>query len=57
MRGIAGVRDGEGSGGAVVRDGEAKKLGGDGVGFGVVKGREIRDKEVKVRAVRILDAD
>jgi hypothetical protein len=58
VRGIAGVRDGEGSGGAVVRDGEAKKLGGDGVGFGVVlvKGRETRDKEVKVRAVRLLDA-
>jgi hypothetical protein len=39
-----------------VRVREAKKLGGDEVGFGVVKGRETRDKEVKVRAVRILDA-
>ncbi len=39
MRSVAGVRDGEGSGDAVVGDREAKKLGGDEVGFGVVKGR------------------
>ncbi len=56
MRGVAGVRDGESSGGAVVGDGEAKKLGSDGVGFGVVKGRETRDKKVEVRAVLILYA-
>jgi hypothetical protein len=56
VRGIAGVRDGESAGEAVVRDGEAKKLGSNGVGFGVVKGRETRDKEVEVRAVPILDA-
>ncbi len=39
-------------------DREAKKFGGDGLGFGVVKGRETRDKEVKVkvRSVCILDA-
>ena len=36
--------------------GEAKKFGGDGVGFGVVEGRETRDKKVKVGAVLILDA-
>ncbi len=41
---------------AVVRDGEARQLKGDVVGFGVVKDRETRDKEVEVRAVRILDA-
>ncbi len=39
-----------------LRDEEAKKLGSDGVGFGVVKGRETRDKEVEVRAVPIIDA-
>ncbi len=54
MRGVAGVRDGESAGGAVVRDGEAKKLGSNGVGFGVVKVRETRDKEVEFRAVPIL---
>ncbi len=32
MRGVAGVRDGECSGDAVVGDREAKKFGGDGVG-------------------------
>ncbi len=57
MRGVAGVGDGESAGGAVVMgDSEAKKLGSDGVGFSVVKGRETRDKKVEVRAVRILDA-
>ncbi len=39
-----------------MRDGEAKKLGSNVVGFGVVKGRETGDKEVEVRAVPILDA-
>jgi hypothetical protein len=39
VRSVAGVRDGECLGGAVVGDREAKKLGGDGVGLGVVKGR------------------
>jgi hypothetical protein len=47
VRGVAGVRDGESSGGVVVRDGEAKELGSDGVGFGVVKGRETRDRTSK----------
>jgi hypothetical protein len=57
VRGVAGVRDGESSGGAVVGDGEAEKLGSDGVGFGGVKGRETReDKKVEVRAVLILYA-
>ncbi len=56
VRGVAGVRDGESSGGVVVGDEEAKELGSDGVGFGVVKGRETRDKKVEVRAVPILDA-
>ncbi len=37
-------------------DGEAKEFGSDGVGFGVVEGRETKDKKVKVRAVLILDA-
>ena len=36
VRGVAGVRDGEGFGKAVVGDGEAKEFRGDGVGFGVV---------------------
>ena len=44
MRGVAGVRDSEGFGKAVVGDGEAKEFGGDGVGFGVVEDRETRDK-------------
>ena len=39
VRGVAGVRDSEGFDKAVVGDGEAKEFGGDGVGFGVVKGR------------------
>ncbi len=56
MRGVAGVRDGESSGGVVVGDGEAKELGSDGVGFCVGKGRETRDKKVEVRAVPILYA-
>ncbi len=45
-----GVRDGESAGGAVVGDRETKKLGGDGVGFGLVQGGEIRDEKVKVGA-------
>ena len=49
--------DSEGFGKAVVGDGEAKKLRGDGVGFGVVKGRQRRDKKVEVRAILILDAE
>jgi hypothetical protein len=57
VSGIAGVRDSEGSGRAVVGDREAKKFGGKWVGFGVVKGRETRDKKVEVRAVLILDAE
>jgi hypothetical protein len=56
VRGVAGVRDGESFGRAVVRDREAKKFGGDGMGFGVVEGRKARDEKVKVRARRILDA-
>jgi hypothetical protein len=39
-----------------VGDGEAKKLESDGMGFGMVKGRETRDKKVEVRAVLILYA-
>ena len=57
VSGVAGVRDSEGFGEAVVGDGEAKEFRGDGVGFGVVKGRKTRDEKVKVRAVRILDAE
>ncbi len=57
VRGVAGVRDSEGFDKAVVGDGEAEEFGSDGVGFGVVEGRETRDKkEVKVGAVLILDA-
>jgi hypothetical protein len=40
-----------------VGDGEAKKLGSDGVGFGVVKGRKTGDKEVEVRAGLLFDAE
>jgi hypothetical protein len=40
-----------------VGDGEAKEFRSDGVGFDVVKGRKTRDEKVKVRAVRILDAE
>ena len=57
MRGVAGVRDSEGTGKAVVGDGEAKEFRSDGVGFGVVKGRKTRDKKVEVRAVLILYAE
>ena len=57
VRGVAGVRDSEGFGRAVVEDGEAKEFRSDGVGFGVVEGRKTRDAKVKVRAVRILDAE
>ncbi len=57
MRSVAGVRDGASSGGAVVGAREAKKLGGDGVGFGVVQGGETRDKKVKVGAERVFDAE
>ncbi len=46
MSGVAGVRDSEGSGRAVVGDGEAKECRGEGVGFGVVESRETRDKKV-----------
>ena len=55
---VAGVRDGEGFGKAVVGDGETKEFGSDGVGFGVVlvEGRETRDKKVEVGADRILHA-
>ena len=55
-RGVAGVRDGECFGRAVVGDGEAKKFGGDGMGFSVVKGRQTRDKKVEVGAKRVFDA-
>ncbi len=58
VRGVAGVRDSEGFGKAVVGDGEAKEYRSeDGVGFGVAQGGETRDKIVKVRAVPILDAE
>jgi hypothetical protein len=40
-----------------VGDREALKLGGDGVGFGVVQGGETRDKKVKVGAERVFDAE
>jgi hypothetical protein len=50
VRGVAGVRDGEGFGKVVVEDGEAKEFGSDGMGFGVVEGRETRDKKVEVGA-------
>ncbi len=56
VRGVAGVGDGECFGRAVVGDGEAKKFGGDGMGFSVVKGRYTRDKKVEVRAKRAFDA-
>ena len=56
MSGVAGVRDSEGSGRAVVGDGEAKEFGSDGVGLGVVEGRKTRDNKVKVRAKRVFDA-
>ena len=36
VSGVAGVRDSEGFGKAVVGDGEAKEFRSDGVGFGVV---------------------
>jgi hypothetical protein len=36
VSGVAGVRDSEGFGEAVVGDGEAKEFRSDGVGFGVV---------------------
>jgi hypothetical protein len=36
VSGVSRVGDGEGAGGAVVGDREAKKFGGDGMGFGVV---------------------
>ncbi len=49
--------DGESAGGAVVGDSEAKKLGSDGVGFGVVQGGETRDEKVKVGAERVFDAE
>jgi hypothetical protein len=51
VRSVAGVRDGESSGGAVVGDREAKKLGGDWAGFGVVQGGETRDKKVKAEVI------
>jgi hypothetical protein len=57
VKSVAGVRDGESSGGAVVGDRVAKKLGGNGVGFGVVQGGETRDKKVKVGAERVFDAE
>ncbi len=58
VRSVAGVRDGESAGSAVVGDREAKKLGGDGVGFGVVQGGETRDEKViKVEAERLFDAE
>ena len=57
MRGVAGVGDGESAGGSVVGDSKAKKLGSDGVGFGVVKGRETIDKKVKVGAERVFDVE
>jgi hypothetical protein len=57
VRGVAGGRDGEGWGGAVVGDREAKKFGGDGVGFSVVESRKTRDKIVEVRAERVFDAE
>ena len=42
---------------AVVGDSKAKKLGSDGVGFGVVQGGETRDEKVKVGAERVFDAE
>ena len=57
VRGVAGVRDSEGFGKAVVGDREAKEFRRDGVGFDVVKGRKTRDKKVEVRAVLILYAE
>ncbi len=55
MRVLDGVGDGESAGGTVVGDREARKCGGDGMGFGVVLGRKTRGKEVEVRAIPILD--
>ncbi len=57
VRGVAGVKDSEGFGRAVVGGGEANEFGSDGMSFGVVlvKGRETRDKKVKVRAKRVFD--
>ena len=57
VSGVAGVRDSEGFGKAVVGDGEAKEFRSDGMGFGVVWGGQTRDKIVEVRAILILDAE
>jgi hypothetical protein len=57
MNGVSRVGDGEGASGAVVGDRETKEFGGDGMGFGVVYGREAGDKEVEVGARHILDAE
>jgi hypothetical protein len=56
VRNVARVRQGESFEGAVVVNSEAKKLGGDRVGFGVVEEGESRDEEVKVIAKVVFDS-
>jgi hypothetical protein len=54
---IARIGDSEGVVGAVMMEGEAKKFGGDRVGFDGIEGRKARHKKGKVRGVVVLDAE
>ncbi len=54
---VSGVRDSEGVVEAVVLEGEAKKFGGEGVGFYIVQGGKARNEKGEVRGVVILDAE
>ena len=54
---VAGVGDSEGSGRAVMIEGEAEEFCGEGVGFAMIQGREARDEKGKVRGVLVFDAE
>ena len=53
---IAWVGEREGALGAIVRDGKAQELGGNGVGFDDVEAGKARDEIVVVVAILVLDA-
>ena len=52
---VAWVSKREGALGAIVRDGKAQELGGNGVGFDEVEARKARDEIVVVVAIVVLN--
>ncbi len=54
---IAGIGDGESAGRAVVRKGEAKEFGCEGMGFDVIECGQAGDEKSKVRGVVVFDTE